>query len=634
MQIQITNDFNHGGQTFSQAQINSFLADEQTAVNILQSTFTNNISVAYNIGFGSFNGQTLNNQSISEGDVNEAAVFQLTYSQLRTDLLQFGQPDFFTAANLPAGNSINGQTNFWVSSSVGAIFGLFTQQTDGFVGIGTNFTPGPQRVSAFLHEIGHAMGRVPENINGAVSALDLVRFVSQGNRLFDGRTNPAQQGTVPAAYFSLDGGVTDLADWGQNSDPSDFRGPGSNPPSNRTPNDPYDEIVGDLGQLTNIDLLLDEALGYTHPTPNPPPPPGTTADMVLRHDADGKYEIYDIGGNAILAAFPLGQVGTDWRFVTLAGFFGNDTTDMLLRNANSGGFEVYDISNNKITNAAFLGNVGVDWQVMGFGNFSSFPGETDMMLRRSSDGAMLVYDTRNNQIVGSSYMGTVGLDWQFAGCGNFSSRGTSDMMLRNVNNGALLVYDINNNQITGAASMGVVGLDWKVLAFGNFSSRPGATDMIMRRSSDGAMLVYDINNNQITSAYFIGSVGVDWQFAGVAPVRAAGESDLVLRNVNTGAFEVYDIAGNTLTEAASLGTVGLDWSLGGLAVDPPTGAGGDMNQPSAGAMGASDGSNAQLVQAMAGFGGAGAAAGTMSAYGADALLQQQQQQFLTTPQHA
>src|SRR5262249_55442254 len=52
-------------------------------------------------------------------------------------------------------------------------------------------------------------------------------------------------------------------------------------------------------------------------TPNPPPPPGTTADMILRHGADGFYEIYDIGSNSLLAAFQLGQVGTDWKFVGL-----------------------------------------------------------------------------------------------------------------------------------------------------------------------------------------------------------------------------------------------------------------------------------------------------------------------------
>jgi len=598
MQIQVNNDFTTDG-PFTQAQINSFLQDEQTAINILDSTFTNNITVTFDVGFGSYpgNGQILNNQTISTGDANSAAGFFLSYSQLRNDLLTFGQPGFFNAANLPAGNSINGVSNFWVSSSVGAAFGLFTNAVDGFVGIGTGFTPGAQRVSAFLHELGHAMGRVPENDGTSSSELDLWRFVSQGNRLFDG-SNPNHT----FSYFSLDGGATQIAQWGQNSDVSNFLGPDSNPPSNLTPNDPFNENVGNLGQLTAADIEVMEALGFQHTVPNPPPPPGTTANMILRHGADGKYEIYDIGNNQLLAAYSLGQVGTDWRWAGIGGFFGSDTTDMLLRNANNGGFEVYDISNNKLTNAAFMGTVGLDWQVMGFGNFSSF-GENDMIMRNAKNGGVEVYDIRNNQIINANLMGAVGLDWQVAGFGNFSSRGTSDMILRNVNNGGLEVYDINSNQITGAAFMGVVGLDWKVLAFGNFSGSPGETDMIMRNANTGGMVIYDISSNQVASAFFIGSVGLDWQFAGVAPIHSPGASDLVLRNVNTGAFEVYDIAGNSLIGASSLGAVGLDWQLGGIAVDPPTGAGGIMDQPAAGAMGQSDDSTAQLVQAMAGFGG-------------------------------
>jgi hypothetical protein len=146
----------------------------------------------------------------------------------------------------------------------------------------------------------------------------------------------------------------------------------------------------------------------------------------------------------------LGQVGTDWQFSSLGGFFGSDTTDMLLRNSQTGGLEVYDISNNLITNAAFLGTVGLDWQAMGFGNFSSL-GENDMILRNVNTGGVEVYDLRNNQITGANFMGTVGLNWQFSGVGNFSGRGTSDMILRSSNTGGLEVYDINNNQITGAA---------------------------------------------------------------------------------------------------------------------------------------------------------------------------------------
>ena len=144
----------------------------------------------------------------------------------------------------------------------------------------------------------------------------------------------------------------------------------------------------------NVTVLLNDIAA----PPIPPVPLGTTADMILRR-ADGTYEIYDIGNNSILAASQLGQVGTDWKFVGLGCFFGNDTTDMLLRNSSTGGFEVYDISNNNITGAAFLGTVGLNWQVMGFGDFNG-DAKTDMALRNVNTGGIETYNISNNQIVG------------------------------------------------------------------------------------------------------------------------------------------------------------------------------------------------------------------------------------------
>jgi hypothetical protein len=144
------------------------------------------------------------------------------------------------------------------------------------------------------------------------------------------------------------------------------------------------QIVGqfvdanDMGQIVGQFVDANDDHGFLEvPAPNPPPPAGTTADMILRHGADGLYEIYDIGNNAILAGNFLGQVGTDFQFAGLGGFFGSDTTDMLLRSATTGTFEVYDISNNNITNAAALGTVGLNFQVAGFGDFNA-DGSTDM----------------------------------------------------------------------------------------------------------------------------------------------------------------------------------------------------------------------------------------------------------------
>jgi enterochelin esterase-like enzyme len=397
------------------------------------------------------------------------------------------------------------------------------------------------------------------------------------------------------------------------------------------PHDPLEVITGGIHDPRTIFNIIGptpfqfiNAHFLQTTVPNPRPPTGTTADMILRGSntspaVAGQYEIYDIGNNSLLAAYQLGQVGTDWQFSTLGSFFGSDTTDLLLRNSNTGGFEVYDISNNLITNAAFLGVVGLNWQVMGFGNFSS-QGENDMILRNVNTGGVEVYDIANNQITGAAFMGAVGLNWQFSGVGNFSGRGESDMLLRNSSTGGLEVYDINSNQITGAAFIGAVGLDWQFSGVGNFSSVPGETDLLLRNVNTGGLEVYDINNNQITSAFSLGTVGLNWQVAGFGPMNGAGTSDMVLRNVNTGAFEVYDIANNQITTAASLGQVGLDWQLGGFAADPPTASMG------------SSGSTSQLVQAMAAFGGSGGAAESLNS--APLGAETSQQPLLTTPQHA
>jgi hypothetical protein len=99
----------------------SFLADEQTAINILQSTFTANVTVNIKIGFGDYNGTTLQNQSVSGGNINFA--YAATYSQLRNYLINAADVGFFNNTNLRNTASINGISNFWISSSQARILG-------------------------------------------------------------------------------------------------------------------------------------------------------------------------------------------------------------------------------------------------------------------------------------------------------------------------------------------------------------------------------------------------------------------------------------------------------------------------------------------------------------------------------
>jgi hypothetical protein len=323
-----------------------------------------------------------------------------------------------------------------------------------------------------------------------------------------------------------------------------------------------------------------------------PEPGSTTADMIMRDGNNGNYEIFDLGDNAVLAAGPLGQVGTELQVAGLGGFFGTDTSDMILRDSNNGVFEIYDISNNTIAKTVNVGQVGLEWSVSGFGDFSSRSGETDMLMRNNG-GNFEVFDISNNTITSATPMGQVGLEWSVAGFGDFSTRpNESDMLMRNNNTGVLELYDIINNQITSAAPVGQVGLEWSVAGFGDFSGNANETDMLMRNSNSGVFELYDIRNNQITSAAPMGQVGLEWSVVGFGPTNGAGTSDMLMRNTNTGAFELFDIGNNAITAATGMGQVGLEWSVAGIATAAP---------------GAATAASTQLAQAMASYAPAGAA---------------------------
>src|SRR5262249_9878156 len=498
-------DFTTASGSFTPADEASFEEDVQTAINIFDATFTNDITLTLNVGFGSFSELTYNNDGVVSitprkmtakegglGNVNFDAAVLLSYSQLRTALRAFGQPGFFNDANLPAGDSINNMSNFWVSSSIAAALGLANPNRppgtpDGFIGINIfsangGFAPGRARIHAILHEIGHAVGRVPDNLDSlrrqfgpgnpnpqgdpSVSALDLVRFIGPRNRLFDGN-----QAATTAAFFSVDGGAKKVAEWAADR-PGDFLGPAS--PSHRKlpPGRPFnnENLRGDeRAKLTTADVQLMEALGFRV---------GPTAVMMLRRASDGLYEIYSLGGNASSAGSQFGQVGTDWQFVTLGGFDDDSTSEMLLRNS-TGGFEIYDISHEELTGGAFMGDVGLDWQFFGVGNFSSKPGETDIMLRNTGTGQdrakFLIYNIKNDGITDTFRSPlAVGLNCQFSGIGNFSgSPGASDMILRDTDTGKLFLYKISKNEIAFAGEIGTVGSNCQFFGVGNFSSNPG-----------------------------------------------------------------------------------------------------------------------------------------------------------------
>src|SRR3954449_2244818 len=223
----------------------SFRAGIQQAVSILAAAISDKITVNIKIDYSGTGG------GAAAGP--DHGIFQ-SYSSIRADLINNATPGDTTFNALAAGSSIQGQSSVAVWNAQSKLWGLMaandTTTDDGSATFATDIDPN-LLVGVALHELTHAMGRVPYGTQPDI--FDLFRFTGAGTRLFQGGA------TAPAAYFSLDGGITKVADYGRTSDASDFLNSGV-----QGANDAFNEFYngGTSQQLTAADLKQLDALGF------------------------------------------------------------------------------------------------------------------------------------------------------------------------------------------------------------------------------------------------------------------------------------------------------------------------------------------------------------------------------------
>src|SRR5437762_7154663 len=187
----------------------SFRAGIQQAASLLTTAISDKITVNIKIDYSGTGG------GAAAGPDNGLYV---NYSTVRADLINNATAGDTTFNALPGGSSIQGQTNVAVWNAQLKLWGVLgandTTTDDGSATFATDINSN-LLVGVALHELTHAMGRVPYGApyGSQPDILDLFRFTSAGTRLINGAS------TAPAAYFSVDGGNTRLADYGQNSDP-------------------------------------------------------------------------------------------------------------------------------------------------------------------------------------------------------------------------------------------------------------------------------------------------------------------------------------------------------------------------------------------------------------------------------
>jgi serralysin len=339
-----------GGMTFdllfdaaAMAAPASFRAGIEQAASMLSGAISDKITVNINIHYSGSGGGAF------AGPDNG---FYESYSSIRADLINNATPGDTTFNALPGGSSIQGQSNVAVWNAELKLWGLLgandTTTDDGSATFATDINSN-LLVGVALHELTHALGRVP--FGPAPDIFDLFRFTSPGVRLFAGGN------TAPAAYFSLDGGNTKLADWGQNSDPSDFLNSGV-----QGPNDPFNEFYTNntLQSLTTVDKQLLDALGFH-----------TMAPVTTVIEAFGSTELVQVGNVYFLDSISSGT-GPELMYngaPVVAGQFGpytpvgaevmaNGGYEVAWKNAGTNQFSIWntDSSGNFASYAVYSGN--------------------------------------------------------------------------------------------------------------------------------------------------------------------------------------------------------------------------------------------------------------------------------------
>ncbi len=238
---------------------------------VVTDKITLNLSIDYSgTGQGAFGGPSGGNY--------------VNYSTVRADLVNNASPGDTTFNSLPMGSTIAGQSSVAVWYSQEKLWGMLSPtgtEIDGSASFATDISPS-LLVGVALHELTHAMGRVPYGSGGQPDVFDFYRFTSPGNYLFNGNS------TAPAAYFSLNGGTTKIADYGQTSDPSDFLNSGV-----QGSTDPFNEFYSNSTQqqLTADDLKQLDALGF-HLTTN------QQTQTVI--EAFGSTTLVEVGSNFFL----------------------------------------------------------------------------------------------------------------------------------------------------------------------------------------------------------------------------------------------------------------------------------------------------------------------------------------------
>lgn len=214
---------------------------------------------------------------LQPGDAGEGGPYSFTanggYDELLTALRSHSDSatDRAVLASLPANapTAVGGFFNTTAQQKAWGLLPVDAPGIDGVIGFNADLSytfdpanraaPGKyDMIGLAEHEITHALGRI-----GGDGAFKLSNYVAPG---------VLNTSNSPGAYFSIDGGVTNLADYQSFGDTADWN------PSHQAEN-AFTALTfpGVANLITPVDVRLMDAIGFSVQQPTPPTPPAPPA---------------------------------------------------------------------------------------------------------------------------------------------------------------------------------------------------------------------------------------------------------------------------------------------------------------------------------------------------------------------
>jgi hypothetical protein len=529
----------------------SFRNAIQTAANLIDAAFTDAITVNISVGYGELTapGQAPDVLDSGSAEAEPLAAGRYGYGYSRGLLASSVEaPAQSGVQALPMTTTLQGRSFVQIWSAEQKALGLISPTAtalDGAVGFATDISP-DLLVGVALHELTHAMGRTAGVSTAIPDVFDLYRYTGVGTHLF-GDALPSA-----AAYFSLNGGAADLADYGRTSDNSDFLNPFSG--SNRTPNDPFNEYYSSttLPTLTAVDVLQMQALGFH----TQGPAFTATADLFWQ-DNGGDAALWELNGTVPAIGIALPSIA-GWRIQDSGDFNGDGLkADLVLRNITTGMVDIWTDVGGHMAGADVV-PVSLDWNVMGAADFNG-DGRSDILWRNEQNGYVSVWLMDGNQVQATWNPGQVGLEWRIVGAGDYTGDGKAEILWRNAGTGEVDLWTLDpSSGLASGVEVATVGSQWRVVGQGDFNG-DGKTDILWRDSGSGQVVVWDMDGAHVQASAPIAQLGPQWQVAGILDLNGDGKDDIVWRDTGVNQVVVWTMTSLAVADAGAVGTVDPAW---------------------------------------------------------------------------